>query len=249
MPREPRKILILGGTGQARHLAEKLVLNEDLFITTSLAGVTQDPQSVRGRVRSGGFGGAEGLRAYLEDEHIELLIDAVHPFAAQMSANAVEAASAAEVRCLRLERPPWPKQPGDRWREVDDVAGAAQAIAGNARALVTVGRQEIAPFFAREDIAVVARMIEAPGIPVPDRAEVILARPPFTLQQETELMEDRRIDVLVTKNSGGDDTVAKISAARKLGLPVIIVKRPEKPDTVTARSVDEMIALIDGRSA
>ena len=245
MPPERSSILILGGTEQARRLAERLGADARFSVTTSLAGVTREPKPIADRVRTGGFGGPEGLRSFLEEKDIDLLIDAVHPFAVQMSSNAAQAADAAGIACLRLERPPWTKQSGDRWTEVADIAAAAQAIPKGARALVTVGRQEIAPFLARDDVAVIARMIERPDCFVPEHAEIILARPPFTLEDEKALMTARKIDVLVTKNSGGDATVAKISVGRALNLPVIMVGRPEKPVVSTVRSVDEMITLIN----
>ncbi len=245
MPPERSNILILGGTGQARSLAGRLDADARFSVTTSLAGVTRAPQAITGKVRSGGFGGPEGLRSFLEEEGVDLLIDAVHPFAARMSSNAAQAAKAADIPVLRLERPPWAEQPGDRWTGVSDSAAAAQAIPRGARALVTVGRQEIAPFLERDGISVIARMIEPPDCSIPQHAEIILARPPFAQEEETELMTNRHIEVLVTKNSGGDATVAKISAARALGLPVIMVVRPEKPSVRTAGDVDEMMTLID----
>ncbi len=147
---------------------------------------------------------------------------------------------------MRLERPPWRQCPDDRWILVEDIAKAVQAIPDGARALVTVGRQEVARFFARKDVFVVARMIEPPDVPVPDNCEIILARPPFDEKDEKALMVTRNIDVLVTKNSGGDATVAKISAARGLGLPVIVVARPELPSVPSASGVDELMMLIDG---
>jgi len=147
---------------------------------------------------------------------------------------------------LRLERPPWRRRPDDRWILAEDIANAVQAIPNGAHALVTVGRQEIASFFVRKDVSVIARMIEPPEVPVPDNFEIILARPPFDEQDEKALMVSRNIDVLVTKNSGGDATVAKITAARGLGLPVIVVARPELPSIAAASSVDELMMVIDG---
>lgn len=244
MPGDPLSVLILGGTEEARLLAERLAANERLAVTTTLAGVTRKPAPLAGAVHTGGFGGVEGLRAFLEDERIDLLVDATHPFAVQISTNAVDAARAAGIPCLRLERPPWRQRSDDRWILAEDIVSAAEAIPNAARALVTVGRQEVAQFFARKDVIVIARMIEPPEVSVPGNCEIILARPPFAEKDEKELMATKRIDVLVTKNSGGDATVAKISAARELGLPVIVVARPEMPSVPAASSVDEMIVLI-----
>lgn len=245
MPNEPSRILILGGTGEARLLAERLDTDPRFAPVTSLAGVTGAPGEIAGERRSGGFGGVTGLKQFIEDDGIGLVVDAAHPFATQISANAVEACSRAGVTCLRLERPAWTPQPGDDWTVVPDTCAAALAIAKGARALVTVGRQEIAPFFRREDIHVAARMIEPPAVPVPDNAEIILARPPFSLVEETALMRDKGITVLVAKNSGGDATYPKIDAARALGLPVIMVARPVKAEVQTLGSVEEMLAHME----
>ena len=212
---------------------------------TSLAGVTAKPSKIAGEVRSGGFGGVEGLREFISQESIALIVDAAHPFAAQISAHAVEAGTQAGVRVLRLERPPWEKQAGDDWVEVADIDGAVQAIPEGARVLLTIGRQEVAPFFARHNIHVMARMIEPPQVHVPAHAQILLARPPFSLEWECALMEEQRITVLVSKNSGGDATRPKTDAARDLGLQVIMIARPEKPSLATAPGVEDMLKLIE----
>jgi len=185
------------------------------------------------------------LRDFIRRETITLMVDATHPFAAQISAHAARAGAQAGVRVLRLERPPWESQAGDDWVKVADIDEAAQAVPEGARVLLTIGRQEVAPFFARQDIHVMARMIEPPQLHVPAHAQVLLARPPFTLEQECALMEEQHITVLVTKNSGGDATFAKIGAARSLGLPVIMIARPEKPPLATASAVDELLEQIE----
>ena len=198
---EVTRLLLLGGTGEAADLAHALSDRPGLTVTTSLAGRTKNPRELPGEVRVGGFGGVAGLVSYLKAQAIDLVVDATHPFAEQISANAAKASAKQDVPCLRLERPPWEPGSGDRWTHVSDTEKAARTIAEGARALVTVGRQEIAPFFTREDIHVVARMIEPPAIEPPDHAEILLARPPFSFEQECALMEDKRIDVLVTKTS------------------------------------------------
>jgi len=246
VPTKPLRVLVLGGTGEARCLAERLVADERISVITSLAGVTREPRSFAGALRTGGFGGAKGLQTFVVDERIDLLIDAAHPFAAQISANAAKASRGSGIQCLRLERPPWELQEGDRLTNVPDVQAAADAIPRGARAFVTVGRQDVAAFLVREDISVVARMIEPPDVAVPDHAEIILARPPFALADEKALMETKGISVLVAKNSGGTATEAKIVAARELSLQVIMVVRPEKPPVPTAADVDEMVDLIEG---
>jgi len=245
VPNEVQRILILGGTREARLLASRLANDARYSVVTSLAGRTTRPNDIAGELRSGGFGGVEGLRNFIAAEHIALMVDATHPYAAQISANAAQASAKQDVSCLRLERPPWEPGSTDRWTHVGDTESAARAILADARALVTVGRQEIAAFFTRADIHVVARMIEPPAIETPDHAEIVLARPPFSFEQECALMKDKRIDVLVTKNSGGEAGYAKLQAARELGLPVIMIARPGKPDVASVSSVEQMLKLIE----
>jgi precorrin-6A/cobalt-precorrin-6A reductase len=242
---DPIRILILGGTVEARLLAAHLEGDARISPLTSLAGVTRKPSRIAGQVRTGGFGGMEGLRDFILADHIVMVVDATHPFATQISAHAEQAGAQAGVPILRLERPPWKQQAGDDWVQVADIKEAARVIPEGAHVLVTVGRQEVAPFFARDDARIVARMIEPPDVQVPYHAELCLARPPFTREQEKALMQDKRITMLVAKNSGGETTRPKIEAARDLGLPVIIISRPEKSSLPTASSVDGMMALIE----
>lgn len=249
MPNDPFRILILGGTVEARELAERLDGNKHFSALTSLAGRTKAPREIAGELLTGGFGGVEGLREFVTAKNIVLIVDATHPFATRISANGVEASTQAGVTCLRLERAPWEQANGDSWTYVPYIEAAAREIPAGARALVTVGRQELTPFFARGDIHVVARMIEPPGIDVPSNAEILLARPPFSQEQEHSLMTEKRIDVLVTKNSGGEATYAKIVAARALKLPVIMVGRPAKSPLKSAASADAMMELIEAHFA
>lgn len=244
MPNDPACILILGGTREARELAERLVDDARFHVITSLAGRTGDPEPVAGEVRVGGFGGVTGLKEFVGSARIALVVDATHPFAAQISGNAALASAETGVPCFQLVRPCWVQTADDRWSHVADIEAAAKEISSGARALVTVGRQEVAPFFARQDIHVVARMIEPLDTNLPDHAEIILARPPFSQQQERRLLEDRRITVLVSKNSGGGATYGKIKAARELGVPVIMIGRPVMRSSTTASSVDGMMTLI-----
>ncbi len=244
MPDRPT-ILVLGGTGEARALASDLAGDARYRIVSSLAGRTAAPLLPDGAVRRGGFGGVEGLAAYLCDEEVALVVDATHPFAARMSENAAAACSELGLPLVRLERPPWRAGPGDDWRMVADAREAARAIPAGARVLLTVGGGEIAPFLERGDVAFVARMIEPPASPVPAHCEILLARPPFTISGETALMRERAIGMLVTKNSGGAATAAKLEAARGLGVPVLMIARPQKPPAPSAETVAEMLALID----
>ena len=238
----PLKILILGGTGLARYAAEALV-RQDHDVTSSLAGVTHSPLTPKSKVRVGGFGGVDGLSAYLKAERFDLVVDATHAFAAKMSAHAVSACKAASVRLLRLEALAWEKQAPDQWLEAATVAEAVQALPRNAKAVVTVGRKEVAAFFARGDLSGVARMIEPSAGPAPTQWQVLMERPPFTLEAETDLLRSTGSGFLVSKNAGGARP-AKLDAAAALSISVVMIKRPFKPEAQTARDVQELLALI-----
>jgi precorrin-6A/cobalt-precorrin-6A reductase len=181
------------------------------------------------------------------EAEIGLVADATHPFAAVISRHAAEAAAAKAIPYLRLERPEWRAGPGDRWRNVADVAAAVAALPSGATAFVTIGRKELRAFMGRGDVRVVARAIEPPGFALPADWTLVLARPPFPLEAEMALMRDESVSVVVAKNSGGEATRAKLVAARTLGLPVIMVARPAKPDAETVATVEEMVARIAAR--
>lgn len=237
------RVLILGGTAEAREVA-KALLARGHDIVTSLAGVTRHPHEPEGAVRKGGFGGVDGLEAYLRRNGVTLLADATHPFAVVMSAHAVEAAERLGLPCLRLERPAWEPGAGDLWLRMPDIGEAAEAVPQGARVLLTIGRKEIAPFVARSDLSGLARMIEEPEAPLPPNWTLLLARPPFLAEAERALMRDNAITLLVTKNSGGR-TEAKLEAARALGIPVVMIERPTKPPALTAHDVDGLVRLIE----
>jgi len=224
-----RKVLILGGTTEGAALATELVARqgERIDVISSFAGRIQGLRPPPGRIRIGGFGGAEGLAAYLTAERIDLLIDATHPFAAQMSRNAREAAARAGVPRLLFWRHPWPRHPLDRWIEVDSIDAAAQALVHlGPRVWLTVGASELAPFAAVPDRWYLVRLIEAKApLPLPD-CTVIEARGPFQLENERALIRHHRIDAIVSKASGGRATYAKIEAAREADLPVVMIRRP-----------------------
>lgn len=239
-----RRILILGGTGDARELAELLDRETDCEIITSLAGRTSEPAEQTGTVRVGGFGGADPLASYLAENEIDLLIDATHPYAAQISANAAAASEAAGVASFRLERPGWAPLEADNWTIVTSAVEAAAALPNGARALVTVGAGGLTPFVQRLDIQVTARVIERPAeMPMPPH-KLMVARPPFALEDEILLMRTNHITHLVTKNSGGKKMATKIAAARELKLPVIMIARPELPEMETARNLNHALAII-----
>ncbi len=237
----PERILILGGTQDARALASALV-DEGFSVITSLAGLTENPVLPRGEVRCGGFGGVQGLADYLRAEGIAAVADATHPFAQRMSEHAVAACRETGLPLLRLERPAWTAEAGDRWTMVASVAEAAAALPVGARVLVTIGRKEIAPFLAREDISGVARMIEPPMVEWPPRWRLLLQRPPFSVAEERRLMEEHAITRLVTKNAGSPATEAKLMAARALGISVLMVQRPVKPAVQTFETPRELAA-------
>jgi precorrin-6A/cobalt-precorrin-6A reductase len=226
-------LLILGGTAEAAALAAAALarLGDRLAVTTSLAGRTGHPAPLPGRVRIGGFGGAAGLAAYLAAAAIDLVIDATHPFAAQISAQAAVACAAAAVPRLLLERPPWQRHPLDRWVEVEHLAGAAAALPRLGRRVwLTVGARELGAFAGLGDHHFLVRLIAPPAVPLPLRShEVILGRGPFNLAEERTILARHSIEVLVAKASGGAATEAKLVAARERDLPVVMVRRPPKP--------------------
>lgn len=239
------RILILGGTRDARQLAEALVIGGYNPIT-SLAGVTGQPVLPPGDVRVGSFGGVVGLKSYLENNEIRLVIDATHPFAAQMSANAFEACRSTDVLLLRLERKPWLPGEGDRWSIVSSSSDAATSLPSGARALLTTGRKDLEPFFARADISGIARMIEEPPLDPPAHWRILRERPPFTVEDEAKLLAENAITHLVTKNAGGSATEAKLQAARDIGIPVILVARPVKPVVACFAAIGNLIAAVEG---
>jgi precorrin-6A/cobalt-precorrin-6A reductase len=246
-----RRILILGGTTEARDLAGRLAGRPGLEVTLSLAGRTVSPMRQPVPVRIGGFGGAEGLANYLVEQRIHLLVDATHPYAARISANAVAAAQATAVPLLALRRPPWQAVEGDRWAEVNDVQEAVAALGATPRrAFLALGRQEVAPFEAAPQHSYVIRSVDPidPPLSVPDAA-YLLGRGPFVEGDEAVLLASHRIEVIVAKNSGGAATYGKIAAARKLGIDVVLVRRPDLPPADAVESVADALAAIDHRLA
>jgi precorrin-6A/cobalt-precorrin-6A reductase len=240
------KILILGGTTEARELAARLAGAPGYRITLSLAGRTENPAAHPVPVRIGGFGGAEGLATHLGAEGIDLLVDATHPFAARISANAAEAARAANVPLLGVRRPGWTRREGDRWTEVASVAECVAALGPEPRrVLVTLGRQELGPLEAHPHHFYLIRSVDPvdPPLDLPD-ADYLLARGPFGEDEERRLLLDHRIDAILSKNSGGAATHGKIAAARALGIEIVMVRRPGKPDVATVATVDEAVTRI-----
>lgn len=230
-------ILILGGTGEARELATALDAR-GVAVTSSLAGRVSRPRLPVGEVRVGGFGGPEALARWLVDHGVTAVIDATHPFAERISASAATASATTGVSLLRLERPGWSERPGDRWTWVDDLAAAADAIGElGSRVLLTTGRQGLAAFAALDHAWFLIRCIDPPEPPLPRHHDLILDRGPYTVAGELDLIDRHRIDLVVTKDSGGELTVAKLDAARERELPVIVARRPARPDTETVDDV------------
>ncbi|SFC28723.1 precorrin-6A/cobalt-precorrin-6A reductase [Devosia psychrophila] len=240
---KPMKILILGGTAEARELANRLV-DKGHDVITSLAGRTQDPMLPKGGLRIGKFGGIPGLATYLRAAGIEQLVDATHPYAGQISINAVAAAQAANVPLLRLMRPAWVQQVGDAWVTVQSAAEAAAALPHNADVLLTTGHAGLEHFMVRDDCQFVVRTIEAPAQELPRHASLLQTRPPYGVSDEMALMEREGITHLVTKNSGGRQTAPKLEAARRLGVKVIMIARPVYGPANEVASVDDAITAL-----
>lgn len=240
-----RHILILGGSGEARQLAARLAMRPELRVTVSLAGRTRTPLPQAGCVRTGGFGGAEGLAQHLRTAEVSVLVDATHPFARRISANAVTAATAAGIPLVTLRRPPWRPVSGDRWTEVADIPEAVIALGVTPRRVfLAIGRQELAPFRAAPQHRYLVRSVDpvAPEADLPD-ADHILAGGPFAEEAEAQLLGAHRIEAIVAKNSGGAATYGKIAAARLLRLPVILVRRPsEREELTTVEAAEARIA-------
>ena len=244
------RLLILGGTEEALALADRATGQSGLEITTSLAGRTQNPKKPRGRVLSGGFGGASGLTDFLRQEAVDLVVDATHPFAATMARHAAAACEAAGVTRLKLCRAAWRREPADRWIEVADLPAAARAVSGlGERVFLSSGRQGIEAFAPCREHWFLVRLIDPPAEPLPlARHEVILARGPFDEAGEAELLEAHEIQALVSKNSGGASTYGKILAARRLCLPVVMIRRPMLPQGETVESIEAAADWIAARS-
>jgi precorrin-6A/cobalt-precorrin-6A reductase len=240
------RVLILGGSSEASRLATRLAGDPAFAPILSFAGRTRNPATPQIPYRIGGFGGAAGLAAYLKNERIDCLVDATHPFAERMSANAEEAAAGTGTRLVVFTRPPWTPQPGDRWRECADAPGAAEALgAAPRRVFLTVGRLQLPAFERAPQHDYLIRTIDPPQ-PAPNlpRQRAILGRGPFTIDDEIKLMRRERIEILVTKNSGGEATRAKLDGARALGLEVILIRRPQSSNAPTFHTLEGVMDFL-----
>lgn len=236
-------MLILGGTAEARDLAQQVVA-DGRRVLSSLAGRVSRPRLPEGETRIGGFGGVAGLRAFVEERRIEAVVDATHPFAATISANAAEACTAAGVPLLRLARPGWAEHPdAASWSWVDslDEARLVAEERGD-RPFLTTGRQSLPAFTDWRDRSVLVRLVEDPTEPLPPSWTLIRSRGPYTVEGEVRLITTHRADVVVSKDSGGNYTRAKLDAARTCGVPVVIVRRPASPPAVS--TVDSVAATL-----
>ena len=239
------RILILGGTAEAAALAHGIAARAPgVDVVTSLAGVLDETPDLPGRLRRGGFGGADGLSRYLDDERIDALVDATHPFARIMADTALAAACRSGVPRIKLVRPMWNRLPGDRWIEVDDIdtaVGALKSLAPPA-VLITLGSRAVDAFRGTDGMRLIFRMIAPPDEPLPEATtEVLLQRGPFDVEGEKALMTDRRVGALMTRASGGGATEAKIRAARDLHLPVIMIRRPAVPEGPVAATAEGVL--------
>ncbi|MCP9630168.1 cobalt-precorrin-6A reductase [Rhodopseudomonas palustris] len=235
--------MILGGTADANRLAAAVAAEPRIAAVLSFAGRTETPRLPPIPSRIGGFGGVAGLMDYLRAERIDRVVDATHPFAAQMSRNAVDACAATGVPLLALERAPWQAQSGDRWIEVDDLTAAAVALgAAPRRVFLGIGRQNLDLFANHPQHSYLVRLVDQPrGLLPLTNVEIVVARGPFDRDSDRALLEAHRIEIVVAKNAGGEAAVAKIEAARDLGLPVVMVRRPAIPPRRTVASVAEVM--------
>jgi precorrin-6A/cobalt-precorrin-6A reductase len=239
------RVLILAGTSEARRLAAQLDRVPGVQVISTLAGRVSEPILPDGEVRIGGFGGAAGLADWLRTERIDALVDATHPFAATMSRTAAAVSTELGLPMLALRRPGWTELPGDRWIRVPSLAAAADALTGlGTRVFLTTGRTDLAPFESLDEHWFLIRSVDPPQAKLPVHSEVILSRGPFSLPDEIALITTWQIDVLVTKDSGGKATAAKLAAARQLQLPVVMVDRPAAPRVPAVARVDDAVRWV-----
>lgn len=244
------RVLVLGGTTEASALAKLLAGDARFDAILSLAGRTLAPRPQPLATRVGGFGGVEGLVRWLHQKKIDAVIDATHPYAARMSANAVAACAQTSVPLGSIVRPPWQRHEDDNWRIVPSAAAAAAALGKTPlRVFLSLGRQDLHAFAAAPQHRYIARTIEAPEqTALPPNIRILQARGPFDRDSEAKLLSDEEIDVIVSKNSGGSATYAKIEAARELDLPVIMIARPDKPVGHALASPEEAVAWLHDRA-
>lgn len=247
---ERRRLLILGGTGEAVEFSHRAAALADLDVIYSLAGLTRTPSRAGGRLRIGGFGGAQGLREFLGAEGIDLVVDATHPYSTRMTRNAAAACTGLNVPRLVVQRPPWRKGKGDRWIPAASNREAMHRLPSlGERIFLTVGRTGLEVYAGvSERCHFLVRLVEPPSAPLPlPDAELVIGRPPHSLDHEKRLLTEHRVDCVVSKNSGGEATYGKIAAARELGLPVVMIQRPRRPDGELVTGAEAAMAWLTGQ--
>jgi precorrin-6A/cobalt-precorrin-6A reductase len=245
------RVLILGGTTEASELARLLAADPRFEVTVSLAGRTANPRMQPVRTRIGGFGGVDGLVAWLKQDATQAVVDATHPYADQISSNAVAACARLAIPLASTVRPAWQPQPGDTWISVASAEAAAEALGPKpSRVFLTLGRLELGAFANAPHHHYIARTIDPPGdVALPPDIRLLVARGPFDREAETTLLAHEKIELLVSKNSGGAATYAKIEAARHLGIPVVMVARPDKPGGHAVESAEAAVIWLEQRLA
>lgn len=242
------KLLVLGGTGETRAIA-KTCLDLGHEVIASLAGATRSPKPLGVPTRVGGFGGAGLFKDYLADEGIEAIVDATHPFAAQITKRSYEVATDVGVPMLRFERPAWTPGVGDMWTEITDEREAKTHVRPGDRVFLATGRQTLARFDNLQDAYLICRQIDPPDQPFPfPNGEYRVGRPPFSKESEVTLFRELRIDVLVVKNAGGAASRTKLDAARDLGIPVLMIARPKPSGVTTVSEVEEIYSWLEAQS-
>ena len=242
-----RKVLILGGTGEALGLARLLERCAEFDVVTSLAGRTRRPTTIPSRVRTGGFGGVEGLSAYLETEGTSAVVDATHPYAATISRHAAQACDALGIPRVQLWRPAWSPLDGDEWTEVESLDAAAESVADarvseDGRVFLSTGARDLQVFSRLRAIRFLVRLVDAPQTRLPlMRSELIVDRGPFAVAEERKLLLEHGVELLVSKNSGGAATYAKLVAARELRVPVIMIDRPDPEPGARVETAEEAV--------
>ena len=240
-------ILILGGTGEAVDLARALEDRTEFDVVTSLAGRTRHPASIPGRVRTGGFGGVEGLSAWLESEGVQAVVDATHPYAATISHHAARACNRLGIPRLQLWRPAWSQVEGDTWTKVANLEAAASAVAdarvsSGSCVFLSTGARDLQAFGRLRTIRFLVRLVDTPRAPLPlAHSELIVDRGPFEIEHERDLFVDHGVELLVSKNSGGKATYPKLAAARELGVPVVMIDRPDPQPGETVETADQAV--------
>ncbi|MCB9992933.1 MAG: cobalt-precorrin-6A reductase [Hyphomicrobiaceae bacterium] len=238
------KVLVFGGTIEAVEIANALV-ERGHAVTTSVAGRSAEPAKPKGKLVTGGLGGAEGIAEFIVRNHFEHVVDATHPFAPGIGAQILEAVSRSGVPLVRYARPPFTEPANSHWWRVESAAQAAERIPVGARVFLTLGRDSLEAFIRRRDVQFALRAIEMPDTSLPDNFDVVLATPPFSRSDELALMRKDRITHLVAKDSGGAMTGTKLEAAFMINVQVIMVDRPRLPNAPSVGSVTEVLAAFD----